>query len=128
MMLLAEDAPACRRPCVRVRADCSAAGWRGAEPSDDGRTWVEAGPGRVRALTGGIIAVRRAQALTALPEDAVYGRHADLRLSLALPGDLVVPHGHAPVLPLHPHDVPGDYADRESRRNYEEVLRGPHAS
>ena len=109
-----------------VNEGAVAAGWRGAEPSGD--TWVEADPGEVRALTGGIIAVRRAQALAALPEDATYGRHADLRLSLALPGELVVPHGHAPVLPLSSHDVPGEYADRESRRNYEEVLRALHAS
>ncbi|MEV4802801.1 hypothetical protein AB0K18_22555 [Nonomuraea sp. NPDC049421] len=111
-----------------VNEGAVAAGWRGAEPADDGRTWLEAGPGKVRALTGGIIAVRRAQALAALPEDANYGRHADLELSLALPGDLVVPEGRPPVLPLQPHDVPADYLERESRRNHDEVLRRLHAS
>ncbi|NJP98065.1 hypothetical protein HCN51_53055 [Nonomuraea sp. FMUSA5-5] len=125
-----------------------AAGWRGVEPSDGsvartsigivpdwregpggaGPEWREAGPGRVRALTGGVIAVRRAQALAALPEDACYGAYADLELSLALRGDLVVPDDTPPVESLGRHDVPDGYLDRESRRNYDGVLRMLSAS
>ncbi|WP_188195567.1 hypothetical protein [Nonomuraea sp. SYSU D8015] len=98
-----------------------AAGWRGAEPSGDGVH--EAGPGRVRALTGELMAVRRSAALGALPENANYGRNADLELSLGLHGELVVPSGPLPVDRLGAHDVPDDYLDRESRRNYDGVLR-----
>ncbi|MGP3920042.1 hypothetical protein [Nonomuraea sp. 10N515B] len=101
-----------------------AAGWRGVDPSD-GR---EAGPGRVPALTGELMAVRRSAALGALPEDAHYGRHADLELSLGLRGELVVPPGPPPVERLGTHDVPADYQERESRRNYDGVLRMLSAS
>ncbi|MEV0623054.1 hypothetical protein AB0I81_57730 [Nonomuraea sp. NPDC050404] len=112
-----------------------AAGRKGLEFVDDGgaeptprETLREAGSGRVRALTGELIAVRRAQAFNALPEDAHYGRYADLELSLALPGDLVVPREPLPVESLGRHDVPADYADRESRRNYDGVLHLLRAS
>lgn len=120
-----------------------AAGWRGlkpvaAEEPDPARestgdvgprtVWREADPGTVRALSGELIAVRRAQAFGALPEDAHYGRYADLELSLALPGHLVVPHRRLPVTLLGRHDVAGDYAERESRRNYDGVLRRLRAS
>ncbi|MFI7706674.1 hypothetical protein [Nonomuraea sp. NPDC049480] len=98
-----------------------AAGWRGAEPSGGGVH--EAGPGRVRALTGELMAVRRSAALGALPEDAHYGRNADLELSLGLRGELVVPPGPLPVERLGAHDVPADYLERESRRNYDGVRR-----
>jgi hypothetical protein len=98
-----------------------AAGWRGAEPSEGGAH--EAGPGRVRALTGELMAVRRSAALGALPEDANYGRNADLELSLGLRGELVVPSEPLPVERSDGHDVPADYLERESRRNYDGVLR-----
>ncbi|MEO3889557.1 hypothetical protein [Nonomuraea sp. B5E05] len=105
-----------------------AAGWWGAEPLGDGRNWREAGPGRVRALTGDLMAVRRSPALGALPEDARHGRNADLELSLALHGTLLVPRDRPPVERLGRHEVPGDYLERESRRNYDGVLRLLHAS
>ena len=57
-----------------------------------------------------------------------YGRHADLRHSLALPGELVVPREPLPVRLLQRHDADPGYVDRESRRNYDGVLRGLHAS
>ncbi|WP_164904119.1 hypothetical protein [Nonomuraea polychroma] len=101
-----------------------AAGWRGVDPAD-GR---EAGPGRVPALTGDLMAVRRSAALGALPEDANYGRNADLELSLGLRGELVVPQGTLPVERLGTHDVPADYRERESQRNYDGVLRMLSAS
>ncbi|TMR98833.1 hypothetical protein [Nonomuraea basaltis] len=102
------------------------AGWRGAEPSGGGAH--EAGPGKVRALTGELMAVRRSAALGALPEDAHYGRNADLELSLGLRGELVVPPGPLPVERLGAHEVPAGYLDRESRRNYDGVLRMLSAS
>ncbi|MBB6556083.1 glycosyltransferase family 2 protein [Nonomuraea rubra] len=131
-----------------VVAGAVAAGWTGVEPSDgataqtsigivpqwrqgpggEGPEWREAGPGKVRALTGGLLAVRRAQAIGALPEDACYGAYADLEFSLALPGDLVVPDEQPPVERLGRHDVPPAYLDRESRRNYDGVLRMLSAS
>ncbi|HEX4813423.1 MAG TPA: hypothetical protein VFV66_11795 [Nonomuraea sp.] len=98
-----------------------AAGWRGAEPAGGGVH--EAGPGTVRALTGDLMAVRRSAALGALPERAGYGRNADLELSLGLRGELIVPPGPLPVERLGSHDVPADYLERESRRNYDGVLR-----
>ncbi|TMR24259.1 hypothetical protein ETD86_04925 [Nonomuraea turkmeniaca] len=101
-----------------------AAGWRGVDPAG-GR---EVGPGRVPALTGDLMAVRRSAALGALPEDANYGRNADLELSLGLRGELVVPQRSLPVERLGTHDVPADYQERESRRNYDGVLRMLSAS
>ncbi|MFI6293650.1 hypothetical protein ACIBEJ_18815 [Nonomuraea sp. NPDC050790] len=103
-----------------------AAGWKGADPDADGRTWHEAGPGRVRALMGYLMAVRRAEALTAMPQDARYYRNADLELSLGLDGELVVPQETLPVRAVRHrgyHDVPEEYRDRESRRTYDRVLR-----
>ncbi|MFC4118268.1 hypothetical protein [Nonomuraea zeae] len=115
-----------------------AAGWRGMEPLDDvreaseppdgGMRWREAGPGKVRALAGDLMAVRRSAALGALPEDANYGGYADLELSLALRGELVVPEVRLPVERLGRHDVSPDYRARECRRNYDGVLRMLRAS
>ncbi|MCF6470436.1 hypothetical protein FAF44_18835 [Nonomuraea sp. MG754425] len=103
-----------------------AAAWKGLDLIDE--RWCEAEPGRVRALTGGLIAVRRAQAIGALPADASCGAYADLEFSLGLPGDLVVPNEAAPVLPLGRHDLPPGYLARESRRTYDRVLRMLRAS
>ncbi|TDC07351.1 hypothetical protein E1267_13495 [Nonomuraea longispora] len=105
-----------------------AAGWWGAEPLDDGRSWREAGPGPVRALRGDLMAVRRSAAIGALPEHAHHGANADLELSLALHGTLVVPRDRPPVERHDRDDLPGDYLERESRRNYDGVLRLLHAS
>lgn len=111
-------------PLVAAVADGAvAAGRRGAEPSPDGTEWHEAGPGRVRALRGDLMAVRRSAAIGALPEDARYGANADLELSLALQGELVVPSDRLPVRQLRRHDVSPEYWDRESRRNHDKVLR-----
>ncbi|MEQ4720965.1 hypothetical protein [Nonomuraea sp. B19D2] len=108
-----------------------AAGWRGVELAEGARRGVElaegarrqaAEPGRARALTGELMAVRRSAALGVLPEDANYGRNADLELSLALHGELVVPEEPLPVARLGAHDVDADYEERESRRNYDAVL------
>jgi hypothetical protein len=74
------------------------------------------------------MAVRRSAALGALPEDANYGRNADLELSLGLRGELVVPQGTLPVERLGTHDVQADYRERESQRNYDGVLRMLSAS
>jgi hypothetical protein len=109
---------------VAIVEGAVAAGWRGVEPED----LSEEGPGRVRALLGDLMAVRRASALGVFPEDANYGGNADLELSLALRGDLVVPDGPLPVRRQSSHDVPAEYRDRESRRNYDEVLRMLSAS
>jgi hypothetical protein len=102
-----------------------AAGWHGAEPtqdsaeasqdgagssrdggesSQDGRGWREAGPGRVRALLGELMAVRRSAAIGAFPEDARDGREGSLRLSSVLRGELVVPSDRLPVRTLRHHD------------------------
>ncbi|MFC5831289.1 hypothetical protein [Nonomuraea insulae] len=106
-----------------------AAGWKGLEPrSDEDARWRRAGPGRVRALSGDLLAVRRAKAFGALPEDACYGRYADLRLSLALAGELVVPREPLPVRLLERHEADPGYVERESRRNYDGVLRRLRAS
>ncbi|GAA3246366.1 hypothetical protein [Nonomuraea helvata] len=83
--------------------------------------WRQA-TGKVRALTGELMAVRRSAALGALPEDANYGRNADLELSLALHGDLVVPEEPLPVERVGSADVDPDYEARESKRNYDAVL------
>ncbi|MEV4019569.1 hypothetical protein AB0J35_54705 [Nonomuraea angiospora] len=156
-----------------------AAGWRGVDFPDgepEPVRVVEPGPGtagprRVRALTGELMAVRRGPALGALPEDAGYGRNADLALSLALQQgpdeggsgqrgsdqqgplqqgpdqqgadqqgsdqrgplrqaplqqgrrELVVPEEPLPAVRLGAHDVDPDYDARESRRNFDRVLR-----
>ncbi|MEU5867317.1 MULTISPECIES: hypothetical protein [unclassified Nonomuraea] len=68
-----------------------AAGWRAAEAEE---------PGRVQALRCDLMAVRRAAALGAFPEDAERGEDADLEFSHALEGSLVVPEGPLPVLRL----------------------------
>ncbi|MFG1962556.1 hypothetical protein [Nonomuraea sp. NPDC049028] len=112
-------------PLVAAVADGAvAAGWHGLErppegavtPPDDteaaqgglerqliGAGWREAGPGRVRALRGDLMAVRRSAAISALPEDARDGENADLELSMALKGELVVPSDRLPVRHLRRH-------------------------
>lgn len=91
----------------------------------DRREWREAGPGRVRALRGRLLAVRRRQARAVFPVQARYHQHADLELSLALPGDLVVPAEPLPVVRRQrPRpEVDPAYRERESRRTYDRVLR-----
>ena len=109
------------------------AGWRGAnvDVADAWRSVQDAGPGEVDVLLGYLMAVRRDAALAAGGPDpkARYYRNADLEFSLALRatgGRLVVPPGD---LPCHQgrhhgyHDVDPDYRDRESRRNYDRLLR-----
>ncbi|MEW9553973.1 hypothetical protein [Nonomuraea sp. NPDC050783] len=109
-------------PLVAAVAEgAAAAGWHGVDLYDDGPH--EAGPGKVQALTGELVAVRRAAALGALPEDARYARNADLALSIALRGELVVPEGPPPFVRLGAHDAPAGYAEQEARRNYDGVLR-----
>ncbi|SDL37007.1 hypothetical protein SAMN05421874_12064 [Nonomuraea maritima] len=79
-----------------VAAGATAAGWRGVDPADG----EPRGPGRVPALTGELMAVRRAYAFRALPEDAVDVKDAIMRMSLRLPGELVVPEKPLPVAML----------------------------
>ncbi|MFE3454558.1 hypothetical protein ACFXJ8_37115 [Nonomuraea sp. NPDC059194] len=109
-----------------IKDGAVAAGWKGVEPAEGGMEWRPAGPGQVRALLGYLMAVRRSAALGAFPEKARYYRNADLELSLALEGPLVVPDKRLPVRQERHHgylDVPADYRERESRRTYERVLR-----
>ncbi|MFD1930868.1 MULTISPECIES: hypothetical protein [Nonomuraea] len=109
-----------------IKDGAVAAGWKGVEPDESGMEWHEAGPGQVRALLGYLMAVRRGAALGAFPEEARYYRNADLELSLALEGPLVVPDKRLPVRQERHHgyhDVPADYRDKESRRTYDRVLR-----
>ncbi|QFY05842.1 hypothetical protein GBF35_03400 [Nonomuraea phyllanthi] len=98
-----------------------AAGWHGADLPDADGDGAKAG--KVGALGGELMAVRRAAALGAMPGDANYGRNADLELSLALDGDLIVPEETLPVAHLGEHKVDPEYDERESRRNHEAVLR-----
>jgi hypothetical protein len=85
-----------------VKEGAVAAGRQGLEPAGSGDRWRQAGPGRVRALRGDLMAVRRSAALTAFPERA---RDVDLEFSLALRGELVVPDERLPVRGPREHDV-----------------------
>lgn len=96
-----------------VREGAVAAGRQGRKPADDGRhgrepadgEWLPAGPGRVPALTGDLMAVRRSAAIGALPEDSCDGAGADLELSRRLKGELVVPDARLPVHQERAHAV-----------------------
>ncbi|MEV4103984.1 hypothetical protein AB0J42_27335 [Nonomuraea sp. NPDC049649] len=103
-----------------------AAGWQGRKPPGvdqrDSDDWMEAGPGKVPALTGDLMAVRRSAALSALPEDARYGAGADLELSLRLPGEKVVPRTRLPVRRAREHPVDDRYRVEEAHRNHGRVL------
>ena len=106
-----------------------AAGWRGADPDPDLRSFHDAGPGRVTALLGYLMAVRAEAAERAggLPARARFYRNADLEFSLRLGrlGALVVPAGPLPVRQARHrgyHDSDPAYRDAESRRNYRRVL------
>ena len=106
-----------------------AAGWRGADPDPDLRGFHDAGPGRVTALLGYLLAVRTdaAAAAGALPPRARFYRNADLEFSLRLgqAGALVVPAGPLPVRQARHrgyHDSDPRVRDRESQRNYRRVL------
>lgn len=113
-----------------VREDgVAAAGWRGADPDPDRRSFHDGGPGRVTALLGYLMAVRTQAALQAggLPPQARFYRNADLEFSLRLRahGALVVPPGPLPVRQARHrgyHDSDPAYRERESRRNYARVL------
>ena len=106
-----------------------AAGWRGADPDPDLRGFHDAGPGRVTALLGYLLAVRTDAAVAAggLPAGARFYRNADLEFSLRLGqvGSLVVPAGPLPVRQARHrgyHDSDPQLRDRESGRNYRRVL------
>jgi Glycosyl transferase family 2 len=118
-----------------VDASVAAAGWRGANfDLDDGwRSVADAGPGEVDVLLGYLMAVRRSALTAGAGPDpkARYYRNADLELSLILRergGRLVVPVP-PDQLPCHQerhhgyHDVDPGYRERESRRNYDRLLR-----
>jgi hypothetical protein len=113
----------------------AAAGWRGAnfDLDDAWRSVADAGPGEVDVLFGYLMAARRSALTEGTGPDpkARYYRNADLELSLMMRergGRLVVP---VPPdrLPCHQerhhgyHDVDPDYRERESRRNYDRLLR-----
>lgn len=106
-----------------------AAGWRGADPDADLMSFHDAGPGRVTALLGYLLAVRSDAAAAAggLPGKARFYRNADLEFSLRLGrlGTLVVPDEGLPVRQTRHrgyHDSDPAYSERESRRNYGRVL------
>ncbi len=108
--------------------DVTAAGWKGMNPREDGKEWLEAEPGEVRGLLGHLFAVRRDTALAAggFPADARYYRNADLEFSLRLPGTLVALGKDLPVhQERHRRDdgVDPEYRDGESRRTYDRVLK-----
>ncbi|MFG1941396.1 hypothetical protein [Nonomuraea sp. NPDC048826] len=110
-----------------VQEGAVAAGWKGRKPPGaerpgSGAEWLEAGPGKVPALTGDLMAVRRSAAVAALPDQARYGVDADLELSLRLRGELVVPRTRLPVRQVREHAVADDYRLEESRRNHGRVL------
>ncbi|MEU8383257.1 glycosyltransferase family 2 protein [Streptosporangium sp. NPDC048865] len=107
--------------------DVTAAGWKGVNPREDEREWLEAEPGEVRALLGHLFAIRRDAALAAggFPAEARYYRNADLEFSLGLPGTLVALGKDLPVRQeRHRRDDGADpgYRDEESRRTYDRVL------
>jgi hypothetical protein len=106
-----------------------AAGWRGAEPDADLRSFHDAGPGPVTALLGYLMAVRAdaAERVGGLPRRARFYRNADLEFSLRLgrEGTLVVPPGTLPVRQARHrgyYDSDPGYREAESRRNYGRVL------
>ena len=106
-----------------------AAGWRGVDPDPDLRSFHDAGPGRVTALLGYLLAVRAdaAERAGGLSAKARFYRNADLEFSLRLgrEGTLVVPATSLPVRESRHrgyHDSEPGYRDRESRRNYRRVL------
>jgi hypothetical protein len=106
-----------------------AAGWRGADPDADLQGFHDAGPGRVEALLGYLLAVRSGAAAAAggLPAKARFYRNADLEFALRLGrlGTLVVPDESLPVRQARHrgyHDSDPAYRERESRRNYRRVL------
>ncbi|MEU8200550.1 glycosyltransferase family A protein [Streptosporangium sp. NPDC049046] len=108
--------------------DVTAAGWKGVNPREDDKEWLEAEPGEVRGLLGHLFAIRRDTALAAggFPADARYYRNADLEFSLRLPGTLVALGKDLPVRQeRHRRDDGADpeYRDRESRRTYGRVLK-----
>lgn len=113
----------------------TAAGWRGAnfDLDDAWRSVADAGPGEVDVLLGYLMAIRRSALAEGTGPDpkARYYRNADLELSMVLRergGRLVVPVP-PDQLPCHQerhrgyHEVDPDYRDRESRRNYDRLLR-----
>ncbi|MEU3163905.1 glycosyltransferase family A protein [Streptosporangium sp. NPDC006930] len=108
--------------------DVTAAGWKGVNPREDDKEWLEAEPGEVRGLLGHLFAIRRDTALAAggFPADARYYRNADLEFSLRLPGTLVALGKDLPVRQERHRREDGadpEYRDRESRRTYDRVLK-----
>ena len=107
------------------------AGWRGVNADDDWRGFHEAGPGEVEAVLGYLFAVGRRVGLeVGFPPKARFYRNADLEFSLALRdaglGRLIVPKGPLPLRQERHrgyHDTDPVYRDRESKRNYERMLR-----
>jgi hypothetical protein len=106
-----------------------AAGWWGAVPDPDLRSFHDAGPGRVTALLGYLMAVRAevAKRVGGLSPKARFYRNADLEFSLRLgrEGALVVPPGQLPAWRARHrgyHESAVAYRDAESRRNYRRVL------
>lgn len=116
--------------CLDDPSVCGA-GWRGAAPDDDWLGFHDAGPGEVAAVLGYFFAVRRSAALwVGFPAKARFYRNADLEFSLALrdagAGALVVPDRPLPLRQGRHrgyHDTDPGYRDRESKRNYDRLLR-----
>ncbi|MGN9786557.1 glycosyltransferase family 2 protein [Nonomuraea sp. ZG12] len=97
-----------------VKEGAVAAGRQGLEPAESGDRWRQAGPGRVRALSADLMAVRRSAALAAFPERADSAGDADVEFSLALRGELVVPPERLPVRRLRERDVAPEQAPEQA--------------
>ncbi|WP_327108585.1 hypothetical protein [Nonomuraea glycinis] len=110
-----------------VKEGAVAAGRQGLEPAESGEGWRQAGPGRVRALRGDLMAVRRSAALAAFPEQARDARDADLDFSLALRGELVVPEERLPVRGPHEHGAVPEARDHGAAPGSREYGAVPEA-
>lgn len=107
------------------------AGWRGVDADDGWLAFHDAGSGEVEAVLGYLFAFRRRAGLdVGFPPKARFYRNADLEFSLSLRdaglGRLVVPERPLPLRQERHrgyHDTDPGYRDRESKRNYERLLR-----
>jgi hypothetical protein len=123
---------------LNANSQAVAAGWRGAQVStaDEWRS-VTAAAGNVDVLLSYLMVVRTAAAQQTPPDDkARFYRNADIEWSLALrdtffseqgrPAELIALDDALPVTQGRHHgyhDSTPDERDRESRRNYDRILK-----